>query len=72
MSVPKLEWNQQTGNYEADWDGQHISISGDVMSETKNAMARDLFGQDYADLGDTETDRIDEEAESALGWEDYA
>lgn len=67
--MSKLTWNQQTGNYEADYDGQRIVVSGDVMSETKNAMARDLFGQDYADLDDAATDKIDDEAEDALGWD---
>jgi hypothetical protein len=67
--VSKLEWNQQTGNYEGAYDGQQIAVSGDVMSETKNAMARDLFGQDYADLDDAATNKIDAEAEGALGWD---
>lgn len=64
-----LHWNPQTGNYEGEFDGQQIRVSGDVMSETKNAMARDLFGQDYADLDAAATDRIDDEAEGALGWD---
>lgn len=67
--APKLEWNQQTGNYEAEYDGQRIVVSGDVMSETQNDMARDLFGKDYADLDEGETARIDIEAYNALGWD---
>lgn len=65
-----LQWNQRSGNYEAEYDGHILDVRGDIISETLQAAARERFGVDYADLDAAQTTRVDAEVLAAYGWDD--
>lgn len=66
-----LQWNPQTGSYEATVDGYTVEVPGDDMSEAKDAYARERFGVNYADTDDAQSAQTDAELESIVGWSDY-
>lgn len=65
-----LEWNQRTGNYEGEWNGQRVVVSGDAVAEAQQADALNRFGIEYADLDNEQTDAVDRENLSAFAWAD--
>jgi hypothetical protein len=68
--MSQLTWNNNTGNYEGSWGGQSVIINGDVMSETQNTNARELFGVDYADTDSAQQEAVDKECLDPFAWID--